>query len=67
MRDGDGGAQNLAAGGNVFQTVTSTITDAGIAAGDKLIFIITGIVTESAGTAIHMEIGDINVQCDIKG
>ena len=62
-----GGAQDLTAGGDVFQTITSTITDAGVAAGDKLIFVITGIVTETNGTAVHMEIGDINVQCDIKG
>ena len=61
------GAQDLTAAGDGFQTVTSTITDAGIAAGDKLIFIVTLIVTETNGTAVHGEIGDINVQMDIKG
>jgi len=62
-----GGAQDLTAGGDGFQTVSSTITDAGIVPGDMLQFFVRLIVTETNGTAVHGEIGDIEIELDIKG
>ncbi len=62
-----GGAQNLAAGGDVFQTITSSITPTGLVAGDKLIIFVQTVITEDAATAVFAVIGNIEVQLDIKG
>ena len=62
-----GGAQDISGNGDGFNTYTSTITDTGLAAGDKLIIFVQTVVTEDAGTAVYAEIGNIEVRLDIKG
>jgi len=62
-----GGAQDMSGGGDTFNTYTSTITDAGLVAGDKLLLFVQTVITEDAGTAVYAVIGNIEVRLDIKG
>ncbi len=50
-----------------WQTCTSTVTDANLVAGDRLIVFIRMVVDDTAGAGGQAEIGKIEIQCDIKG
>ncbi len=62
-----GGAQDLSGGSDAFATYTSTITDAGLVAGDKLLIYVQIVLVENAATGISAIIGNIEVQLDVKG
>jgi len=62
-----GGAQDMSGGSDAFATYTSTITDADLAAGDKLLVFVQTVIEEDNGTAVYAVIGNIEVRLDVKG
>lgn len=62
-----GGAQDMSGGGDAFATYTSTITDADLVAGDKLIIYVQIVLVENAATGVSAEIGNIEVKLSVKG